>query len=90
MSVVYLRKVLGKGWAPQLPVSHGEMKEFCFLACEVCRGFLGKVLAPTLPGSRRTKIGEITRQIFAAFFVHVGEEFRQSFALGAFVPKAGM
>ena len=46
-----------------------------------------KLLAADFPGNRRTKVGEIFRQIFATFFAHVGEKFRQSFALGAFRHK---
>ena len=41
-----------------------------------------KPLAATFPGNRRTKIGGKSRQsMFAAFFAHVCEKFRQNFAL---------
>ena len=41
-----------------------------------------KLLEVNFPGNRRTKIGDIFGQIFATLFTHVGETFRQSFALG--------
>ena len=60
------------------------VKEFYFTASRICRQFFVKFLAPTFPGNRRLKIGENFRHFFAAFFVHLGEKFRQNFALGAF------
>ena len=48
------------------------VKEFCFMPRGICGGFCAKFLLATDPGNRRTKIGEMFRQIFATCFAHVG------------------
>ena len=63
------------------------MKEFYSMVRGICRGFLAKFLVASFSGNQRTKIGDFFRRIFATFFAHVGESFRQSFALGAFRPN---
>ena len=59
------------------------VKDFYFMVRGICRGFFVKFLAANFPGNRRTTIGDFFRQIFATFFAHVSEKFRQSFALRA-------
>ena len=52
------------------------VKEFCFMARGICRGFFVKFLAPTFPGNWRTKIGEK----FASFSPHFSPTSAKNFA----------
>ena len=49
--VIIRRRIfpLTEGCAPKLPESC--VKEFCFMACGICRGFFVKFLAPTFHGN---------------------------------------
>ena len=78
------RKVRRYLLCPQTPSQRLAVKEFYFTASRISRQFFVKFLAPTFPGNWRTKIGEKFSHFVAAFFAHVGETFRQNFALGAF------
>ena len=59
------------------------VKEFYFMVRRICPGFL-KFLAADFPGNRRTKIGEVFRQNFAAFFAHISEIFTRISLSGLF------